>query len=161
VSVTLTTASGSIVGSGRMRVTPGSRGVRIEVIPATPLTPGDYHARIRAQSDDGGDPSASEIVPLTLAGTPTATGAILVKRGLATGNRDTATADRRFRRNEHLRVEVPDPSEAPASGRLLDRTGAALGVPVTAATRVDTDGTRWATVQVALARWPPATPSSN
>jgi VWFA-related protein len=151
VSVTMTAASGNIVGSGTMRVTPGSRSVRIEVIPATPLTPGDYQARIRAQPDDGAERSATEIVSLTLAGAPTATGAILVRRGQATGNRDVATADRRFRRNEQLRVEVPDPSDAPASGRLLDRTGAPLGVPVTAATRVDTDGTRWSIVQVALA----------
>ena len=40
---------------------------------------------------------------------------------------------------------------AEVSGRLLDRTGKALNVPVTAAVRTDADGSRWRTAQLALA----------
>ena len=37
------------------------------------------------------------------------------------------------------------------SARLLDRTGKALALPVAAATRDDSDGSRWQTAQLALA----------
>jgi hypothetical protein len=37
------------------------------------------------------------------------------------------------------------------SARLLDRTGKALNVPVSAAVRTDADGSRWRTAQLALA----------
>ena len=61
-----------------------------------------------------------------------------------------ATADLRFRRSEHIRVEVPSVSPA-VSARLLDRTGKVLAVPLTAAVREDADGSRWQTAEVALA----------
>ena len=50
-----------------------------------------------------------------------------------------------------MRVEIPTSSSAAAAARLLDRAGNALAVPVTAAMRDDTDGSRWYTAEVALA----------
>ena len=82
---------------------------------------------------------------------PDATGAILIRRGATTGNRDVPTADLRFRRNEQVRVELPTPSSDPVTARLLDRTGKPLAVPVAAAVRDDSDGSRWQTAQLALA----------
>jgi hypothetical protein len=61
------------------------------------------------------------------------------------------TADLRFRRSEQLRVEIPAGDDAEVSARLLDRTGKALNVPVSAAVRTDADGSRWRTAQLALA----------
>jgi hypothetical protein len=76
---------------------------------------------------------------------------MFLRRGPTTGNRDTPTADLRFRRTEHLAVEVPAPSADPVRARLLDRTGKPLtAIPVSAATRVDADGARWDTAQVSL-----------
>src|SRR6185503_10424906 len=71
--------------------------------------------------------------------------------GASTGNRDVPTADLRFRRTEQLRVEVPTASNDAVSGRLLDRTGKPLPVPVAVAVRDDPDGLRWQAAQVALA----------
>ena len=66
------------------------------------------------------------------------------------------TADLRFRRNEQVRVEIPTASSEPVTARLLDRTGKALAVPVTAAVRDDPDGSRWVTAQLTLAPLAPA-----
>jgi len=79
---------------------------------------------------------------------PAASGAILIRRGPSTANKEVPTADVRFRRGEQLRVEVPEAGEAAA--RLLDRTGKPLPIPVTAAQREAPDGSRWTTAQLAL-----------
>ena len=87
---------------------------------------------------------------------PEATGALFVRRGISTANKELPTADLRFRRNEQIRVEIPIASSDPLTARLLDRTGKPLAVPVTAAVRDDADGSRWATAQLALAPLAPA-----
>jgi len=74
-----------------------------------------------------------------------------VRRGASTGNKEVPTADLRFRRSEQVRVEIPTQSSDPVTARLLDRTGKPLAVPVTAAVRDDSDGSRWVTAQLALA----------
>src|SRR5204863_4723170 len=78
-------------------------------------------------------------------------GALFIRRGISTGNRELPTADRRFRRNEQIRVEVPVASGDAPTARLLDRSGKPLAVPVTAAVRDDPDGSRWQTAQLSLA----------
>ena len=87
---------------------------------------------------------------------PEAVGALFVRRGPSTGNKEAPTADLRFRRNEQVRVEIPIASSEPLTARLLDRTGKPLAVPVTAAVRDDADGSRWVTAQLALAPLAPA-----
>src|SRR5262249_61021528 len=77
-------------------------------------------------------------------------GAIGARRGPWTGNRDGAAADLRFRRSEQARVEIPTVATQAAAARLLDRTGKALAIPVTAAIRSDAEGSRWLTAQLAL-----------
>jgi hypothetical protein len=94
--------------------------------------------------------ASSEVTRFSLPAPPAAAGAIFVRRGPTTGNRDVPTADLRFRRSEQLRVEIPAP-EGTATARLLDRKGKPLSVPVTAALREDADGSRWQTAQVVLA----------
>ena len=46
-------------------------------------------------------------VPVTLPAASTASGAVFIRRGPSTGNKDMPTADLRFRRSERIRVEVP------------------------------------------------------
>jgi hypothetical protein len=94
---------------------------------------------------------ATDVFRLALPPAPQSAGALLLRRGPATLNRDVPTADLRFRRGEHLAVEVPVPRGAAASARLLDRTGKPLPIPVAAEVRDDADGSSWATARLAMA----------
>ena len=80
---------------------------------------------------------------------------MFIRRGQSTGNKEVPTADRRFRRSEQLRVELPT-TIGEMTARLLDRTGKPLAVPVTTRVRVDADGSRWQSAQLALAPLAPA-----
>ncbi len=78
---------------------------------------------------------------------------LLFRRGPSTGNRLQPAADFQFSRTERARVELPLRSDAkPGRGRLLDRNGQELQVPVTIGERTDTaTGERWLTADVTLA----------
>ena len=90
-------------------------------------------------------------MPVILPAPSLASGAVFIRRGPMTGNKEMPTADLRFRRSERLRVEVPSAVDV-TSARLLDRNGRPIAaIPVTASTRTDADGTRWATGELLLA----------
>jgi VWFA-related protein len=150
--VLLTTNGGaaSTLATAHVAVPIGAKTFRATLTPASPLTPGDYAVRVRARGADS-SMSTNETAHVVLSAPPEPTGAIYLRRGLSTGNRETPTADLRFRRNEQLRVEMPAPADAAVTARLLDRTGKPLAVPVAATTREDADGTRWQSAQLALA----------
>jgi hypothetical protein len=78
---------------------------------------------------------------------------LLFRRGVTTGNRLLPVADLRFSRTERVRLELPVGGDAkPGAGRLLDRTGQPMQVPVVVAERVDdATGQRWITADVVLA----------
>jgi VWFA-related protein len=81
---------------------------------------------------------------------------LLFRRGVTTGNRYLPAADFRFARTERVRIEIPVDSSAagvkPGAGRLLDRSGQPLQVPVTTGERTDqATGQRWITADVTLA----------
>jgi VWFA-related protein len=143
----LTTGAGEIVTTARGRIMPGTTSALVAVVPSQSIEPGEYAIRMRSQGP-GGTETLS--MPVTLPPASQSSGAVFIRRGPGTGNREMATADLRFRRSERLRVEVPSPADA-TGARLLDRTGKPLAVPVVAATRTDADGTRWATGELALA----------
>ena len=148
--VMLTTAAGATVSTTHARIEPGARSFRVALTSSSPLAAGDYAVRIRARGAAATAIALNEVVRLALPQAPDEIGALFVRRGPATGNKDVATADLRFRRSEHIRVEVPSISPA-VSARLLDRTGKVLAVPLTAAVREDADGSRWQTAELALA----------
>jgi len=154
-TVTLTTTADTTAGSGRISVPKGGRTFRVAVTPSQPLVAGDYVLRVGARAGPASIPSR-EVARLAVPVAPEATGALFVRRGPSTANRDAPTADLRFRRNEQIRVEIPIASAEPLTARLLDRTGKPLAVPVTAAVRDDADGSRWATAQLALAPLAPS-----
>jgi VWFA-related protein len=143
----LTTSTGEIVTTARGRIMPGTTSALVALVPSQGVEPGDYAIRMRSQSP-GGTETLS--MPVTLPPASQSSGAVFIRRGPLTGNKEMATADLRFRRSERLRVEVPSAADA-TGARLLDRTGKPLAVPVVSATRTDADGTRWATGEVALA----------
>src|SRR5204862_8126277 len=117
---------------------PGTPSAIVQIVPDKPLPPGDYTMRVRSQAPAG---SETMSMPVRLPAASQASGAVFIRRGPSTGNKEMPTADLRFRRSERLRVEVPSPVDV-TSARLLDRTGRVMAaIPVTASTRTDADGT--------------------
>jgi VWFA-related protein len=152
-TVTLNTAAdpaGASVAGGRVTVPRGARTFRVALTASQPIPPGDYVLRVGARAGPASIPSR-DTARLSIPPAPDASGAIFVRRGASTGNKEVPTADLRFRRTEQVRVELPTASSDPLTARLLDRTGRPLAVPVTAALRDDSDGSRWQTAQLALA----------
>jgi hypothetical protein len=145
------TGAGEIVATARGRIVPGTTSALVTVLPGKSAS-GEYVVRVRSQSPAGNETMS---MPVTLPAPPQSSGAVFIRRGPSTGNKEVPTADLRFRRSERLRVEVPGMAEA-TGARLLDRTGKALAVPVAAAMRTDADGTKWATGELALAPLAPA-----
>ena len=149
----LLNSSGEIVSSARGRIVPGTTSALVTMLPAQPLPPGDYTMRVKSQSPSG---SETMSMPVTLPAASQSSGAVFIRRGPLTGNKELPTADLRFRRSERVRVEVPSAVDV-TSARLLDRTGKVMAaIPVAASTRTDADGTRWATGELLLAPLGPA-----
>jgi hypothetical protein len=75
------------------------------------------------------------------------------RRGPSTGTQYLPTADRRFRRTDRVRVEVPVLGGVEsASAELLDRKGSTLPIPVESSRRDgDSAALQWVTAEVALA----------
>ena len=145
----LVSGAGATMASTHVTVPAGARTFRTALIPADPLAPGDYAVRVRARGA-ASSMGSSEITRFSLPAAPDASGALFVRRGPTTANREVPTADLRFRRSEQIRVEIPAPAGT-ATARLLDRKGKPLSIPVTAAAREDGDGSRWQTAQLSLA----------
>jgi VWFA-related protein len=156
VDVTVVSAAGATVG--RATSPGGARNVLVPVIQSESAA-GDFTVRVRAEGFGTGT------VRVTVPPAPDAGGAIFVRRGPTTGNKDVPTADLRFRRNERLRVDLPFGSPdavglaqgrpgadaSTGTARILDRTGKALPIPLTATVRDDRDGSRWQSTELALA----------
>src|SRR4051812_37377822 len=106
----------------RARIEAGARTFRAAIEPPEPLPPDDYVVRARIASGQNGAP-ATDIFRLALPASPEAEGVLLFRRGPSTANRDVPAADLRFRRSEHLLVEMPVHGASSATARLLDRTG--------------------------------------
>ena len=121
--------------------TRGVRSFRVGLTAPQPLPPGDYVLRVGARAGPASIPTRDS-VRLAIPAAPDAFGALFVRRGQATGNREVPTADLRFRRSEQIKVEILAAGDDTVNARLLDRTGKPLAVPVTAAVRNDADGAR-------------------
>jgi hypothetical protein len=148
-TITLTSAANATVAMAQTHVPRGVRTFRVPLALTATLTAGEYVLRVGAQAGAGSIPSR-ETTRFSLPASDSV-GALYVRRGQSTGNKDVPTADLRFRRNEQLRVEVLAASADAPTARLLDRTGRPLAVPVTAGIRDESDGLRWHTAQLALA----------
>jgi VWFA-related protein len=149
-AVELAPVDGPSLASARATIAAGTRAFRLALASSQPLAPGDYVVRTGARSTDAAVP-ARDTMRITIPPSPRADGAIWIRRGPPTANRDTPTADLRFRRNEQVRVEIPTLAANAGAARLLDRTGKALAIPVAAGVRDDADGSRWMTAQLTLA----------
>ncbi len=144
---TLLMRRGEVVGSARGRIAPGAISLLMPMVATGRLDQGDYQIRVRSQTPSGVE---TLTVPVTLPPASSASGAVYLRRGPSSGNKDLPTADLRYRRSDRLHVEVPS-AAASATARLLDRTGKPFPVPVASSMRDDADGSRWASAEVALA----------
>jgi VWFA-related protein len=157
--VTVTATGGSVVASGQGALSSTVRAFAWRA-GTEPLEPGDYLVRVSARPSATGTASVGGQIRVTVPG-PTAFASgqpatpRLARRGPSTGPAFIPTADTKFRRVERLRLEVSLAGEAAAvSGRLLDRRGQALAVPVAASVR-DEAGQRTAVAEAMLASLAP------
>ncbi len=139
-------SSGSETAVGRVTIKAGDR-TFLTSIKLPPGKPATLDVQARISPTDSGTPPATESIRLALAPQP-----LFYRRGPSTANRQVPTADLRFTRADRAHLELPvGPEVKPGSGRMLDRTGQPLGVPVTMGERTDdASGQHWITADVAL-----------
>jgi VWFA-related protein len=143
-------SSGKTLLTERLTIPPGARSLRFTFGSAATLAPGEYQVQIRAKGT-AAPLGATESVRVSIAAAPIANGAVVLRRGVTTGNQLMPTADLRFRRTERITIEVPTTSTDAGTAQLLNRVGQSMPIPVAAAIRDDADGSRWRTAQFALA----------
>lgn len=144
VDVTVVGPSGATIG--RATGHGNSRSILVPIVSSSELTgAGEYIVRVRS------DGAGTGTVRINVPAAPDPAAALFMRRGPTTGNRDVATADLRFRRNERIRIDIPAADSSPVTARLLDRTGRPLAIPLTATLRDDPDGSRWQSTELALA----------
>lgn len=124
-------------------LTAGSRvgTVRLPEGDGGPLTPGRYQVRVEALAEGARTPVVVSTIVDVPAGTALLGSALLAtRRGPGTGRVFEPTADPRFRRTERLQAEVARiDAAAVVTGRLLNRAGQVMQVPVAISERPATD----------------------
>ena len=125
-------SSGKTILTEKLTIAAGARSLRFTLGSGVALTPGDYQVQVRAKGT-AAPLGAMESVRVSLASSPIASGAVVLRRSVTTGNQLMPTADLRFRRTERISVEVPTTSPEAGTARLLNRGGQAMAIPVTAA----------------------------
>jgi len=117
------------------------------------LAPGDYAVRVRLRPESNPGLPVTDNARLSVSATPTILGEpVMWRRGPSTGLKHLVTADPRFQRNERVRFEMATATEGAATGRLLDRLGNPLRVPVQVSDRPDPSGQfRWIVADATLA----------
>jgi VWFA-related protein len=142
-------STGKTIRTEKLTIAAGARSLRF-TFAGTALVPGEYQVQLRAKGTSA-PLGAMEAVRVSLGTGPAASGAMVLRRSVTTGNQPMPTADLRFRRTERIIVEVPATSEDAGTAQLLNRTGQPMTIPVATAVRNDADGSRWRTAQLALA----------
>jgi VWFA-related protein len=110
---------------------------------------GELSIRVRLKPTDGAVTPLQDAVRLAA---DASASPLYFRRGPTTGNRLVPAADLRFSRTERMRLEIPvRPDVKAGAGRLLDRAGQPLQIPVTVTERADdATGQHWVTADVTL-----------
>ncbi len=138
--------TGGAAATTSTQLKPGERTFLIRVPVADTQGHIDVRARVTAE---GAATSISESVRVEPR--ESSAPAMPFRRGPYTGNRLAPAPDFLFSRTERLRLELPIlPDAAPGAGRLLDRNGEELPVPVQISERTDAGGQRWLTADATL-----------
>jgi VWFA-related protein len=145
-------SSGAEPAVARVTIKAGDRTFLTSVkLPAGEPSAIEVQARV-APVESGAAP-ATESIRIAPTSQP-----IFYRRGPSTANRQLPTADLRFTRADRVHLELPVTSDVkPGTGRLLDRAGQALTIPVTIGERMDeATGQHWIAADVTLAPLAPA-----
>ena len=148
-AVTVQDANGrETVAAAKAALQESARAVRVDLA-SQPVRPGAYIVRATVSSPGK---SASDSLRIVVPADEDALGRpMMFRRGPATGPAYAPTSDRRFRRADRLRVDVPSETALETvTAALLGRNGRPLAVPVTLGERHD-NGTRYVTGEVVLA----------
>ena len=150
-TVTLNLKAGSTTTRAQVTLAASERAFAIPVKLTSPVASGALDVRATLESSDPSAERFSDILKLDLSSTIGQP--MLFRRGLSTGNRFLPAASFQFSRTERMRLEFPaGTAVAPAEGRLLDKAGERLAVPVTVGERTDAQtGQRWVTADITLA----------
>ena len=137
------TAGGATAGA-RVTLKPGDKTFLTTVtLPTAPGATIDIQTRVTPAA---GGPAATDTVHVQSEAQPA-----IYRRGPASANRQVPTADVRFTRANRVHLELPvGPDVKAGTGRMLNRTGQPLAVPVTMGERVD-GAQRWITADLSLA----------
>jgi hypothetical protein len=149
-TVDLDVTAGTSSKTTRVTLKPGER-TFLTSVPLDSAAGGELSVRARMTATSGSALPLSDLLRFDAG--ETGLQPLLFRRGVTTGNRLLPAADLRFSRTERLRLEIPaDPSVKPGAGRVLDRAGQPLQVPVAVGERTDdATGQRWITADVVLA----------
>jgi hypothetical protein len=137
--------------TARVTLAAGDRGFVIPIALPKAVDSGTLDIRVRMS---GADPAADRAIDSLSVDVGSARGRpLLFRRGPTTGNRLQPAATFHFTRTERARLEIPMASDAkPGTGRVLDKAGQALTVPVVVGERSDQQsGQRWLTADITLA----------
>ena len=117
------------------------------------LGAGDYAVRVRLRSEADTDLVVSDTLRLIVPGAASVLGeAVLWRRGPTTGMQHLRTADARFQRSDRIRLELPAAAQGTPTGRMLDRLGNPMFVPVQMSVKADPSGEfRWVVADATLA----------
>ena len=142
--------AGAISTTAKVPLKPGER-TFLATMSLPPGAKGELNIRARLVPADAASLPLTDMLRLETASSGLEP--LLFRRGITTGNRMLPAANLQFSRTERLRLELPVEADAkPGSGRLLDRTGQPLQVPVVVGERLDeATGQRWITADAALA----------
>ena len=148
-TVDIEVRAAGISETAKVVLQPGQRGFVTSLkLAASDLDQVDVRARFSGAGS--GVPVTDAIVTNAR---PAAGQPLIFRRGPSTANRVVPAADFRFHRSERIRLELPlSPAARAGTGRLLDRAGKPLQIPVKVGERVDeATGQRWATADIPLA----------
>ena len=147
-NVGIEVAAGAMSNSTQIVLKPGERGFLTSTVVENP---GPIDVRARVTNPDPAVTGFTEAIRIDYIGD--APQPLFFRRGPTTANRLQPAADFQFARSERLRVEVPlDGEKKVGQGRLLDKNGQELKVPVIIGERTDaSNGQRWLTADVTLA----------
>lgn len=146
-SAIVTVSTVGATNSAEVKIAAGQRGFVIPVtLKVDVSTPVDVRVRVAA----AGEAALTDMVRIDA--TSGLAAPLLFRRGPSTGNRLEPAGQPQFSRTERVRMEIPATGDGQlTSGRVLDRVGAPIELPVTLGERTDAAGQRWLTADVTLA----------
>ena len=151
--VTVVSATGMDVTSASIDIPATDAAFSIRVPAEGGIAPGEYAVRVRVRPNAGAGLPVADTARLIIAATPSPLGEpVMWRRGPSTGPRYAMTADPRFTRLERVRFEMATTTAGPATGRMLDRLGRAMQIPVQITEKPDASGSfRWIVAEAVLA----------